>query len=216
MRNAFVVCFVFILLGFKCFSQAVGVPVLIKGKVIDEFTNKPVEVTMVIKDKDDKKIKIQPNTISGEYSQVVKSGETYEVTFLNYDVVKESKTITVEFADAYKEFEFDFNIKKMQNNLQIYEINCFKENTVTLNDECTKLIKDFIDVYKFNRGAKFKLVLNTSNAEEADEVTQKLQELKKACSAWTQYKDRFVIESDEKDSDKDLLIIVTEIKDPLK
>ena len=213
MKKVFSTIFVIIIISYHCFSQ--GVPVLIKGKVLDEFSTAPVQVTMVIKGKDDKKIKIQPNILTGEYQQTIVSGQEIEVTFLNYDIVKETKTITIDNSDTYKEINVDFTIKKMTPNQIIYSFNCFTENSTEINDECNKFFKDFIDVYKFNRGAKFRIELNSTKLNKKTE-NLKIKSLKSACSIWSQFSDRYTVEIVQSDSDYDLLIVVTEIKDPLK
>ncbi len=214
MKKVFSILLLLFMVSLNCYCG--GVPILIKGKVLDEFSNTPTEVTMVIKGKDDKKIKIQPNILTGEYQQVLNSGDVYEVTFLNYDVVKETKTINIEYSEDYKEVEIDFNIKKMTNNRTIYQVNCFNTGTTQISNECSKLFKDFIDVYRFNRGAKFKLVLNSSKAKNKKAEAELLASLQNACAIWNDFSTRYTIETEKLDSQSDLQIIVTEIKDPLK
>ena len=46
-----------------------------------------------------------PNTVDGTYQQVVNSGEEYEITFMNYDIIRENQKVQFEYAEKYTEVE---------------------------------------------------------------------------------------------------------------
>ncbi len=50
----------FLVLATYGYAQS-GVPVIVKGKVLDQYTNKPINVAMMFTDKNGKKFKITPN-----------------------------------------------------------------------------------------------------------------------------------------------------------
>lgn len=220
MKNLIRIVLIFVFYVLITFDASAGIPVLIKGKVLDEFTNKPVDVSMTIKTSDGKKIKIVPNSTTGEYQQVVNSGENYEITFFNFDVAREIQNINVENADKYTEFKFDFKVKKLADGLEVFSKNIFEPNSAELSSEGKKFLEELQTVLKFNRGAKFTLYLNKHGVTDKKTIdaVQKSRHtfLANTISSWKAVSGRIKVEMSSQENASDIKIKVDEIKDPLK
>ena len=195
-----------------------GVPVIVKGKVLDQYTNKPINVSMMFTDKTGKKFKITPNILSGEYQQVLNSGEEYEVTFISYDVIREKHSIRLEHSDKYLEIKQDFFPKRMTPGLEIYSENIFEHNSAKLTPKGTELLEGLAQAMKYSRGAK--LLFNIS-AKDADKPANAKTLLDKRLNALSTHETMKAMKSrisytTENNSNKHLSITVTEINDPLK
>lgn len=207
----------FLVLATYGYAQS-GVPVIVKGKVLDQYTNKPINVAMMFTDKNGKKFKITPNILTGEYQQVLNSGEEYEVTFINYDVIREKNTLKLEHSEKYLEIKQDYFVKRMTPGLEIYSENIFEKNSANLTPSGTELLENLVQAMKFSRGAKLKFNIS---AKDTDKPANAKALLDKRLNALTSYagiqamKSRIIIVP-ENNSPKNVSIIVTEINDPLK
>lgn len=212
------ICLALFLVIATCGYAQSGVPVIVKGKVLDQYTNKPINVSMMFTAKDGKKFKITPNILSGEYQQVLNSGEEYEVTFINYDIIREKHVLRLEHSDKYLEIKQDYFPKRMTAGLEIYSENIFEKNSANLTSSGTELLEQLVQAMKFSRGAKFQLNIS---AKDADKPANAKDLLNKRITALDTYagiqavKSRISIKP-ENNSPKNVSIIVTEINDPLK
>ena len=207
----------FLVLATFGYAQS-GVPVIVKGKVLDQYTNKPINVAMMFTAKDGKKIKITPNILSGEYQQVLNSGEEYEVTFINYDIIREKHVLRLEHSDKYLEIKQDYFPKRMTAGLEIFSENIFEKNSANLTPSGTELLEQIVQAMKYSRGAKLKFNIS---AKDADKPANAKDLLDKRLNALTSYAGIQAVKSrisivPENNSAKNVSIIVTEINDPLK
>ncbi|MGA2296616.1 MAG: hypothetical protein ABSG15_03610 [FCB group bacterium] len=166
MRRKFVV-FTFItgfLLYNICLSQILttaGIQVNVKGKVTDEITGKPVEVTLEIKNPKGEKFRIKTNSIDGTYQQILNSGEKYEITFLNFDILKKTEILQVVDSKIYGEQLVNFTVKKFTKGLPVFSFNAFEDGKASLNDSFREFVKTFEQILIFNRAPKFEIVVSS-------------------------------------------------------
>ncbi len=108
----------------------------------------------------------------------------------------------------------------MTNGLELLKHNIFNTNSSEINNFGKKFIESFTEVLKFNRGAKFTVLIGKYGiniAKESEKIqNERLQSFTHAASAWSSFDKRFKIELNTKDEPFDFKIIVDEIKDPLK
>ena len=207
-------CFVI----FPVCSQT-GVPVIVKGSVLDEFTNKPVIVEMMFTNKDGKKFKIIPNSLTGHYEQVLNSGEDYDVTFINYDVVRETQQLHLEYSAKYLELEHNYSVKRMTNGLELFSANAFKNNSADLVVEGKELLDRIVKTMRFSRGAKLQIKISAKDADKSKNSKELIENRIKSIFGYdglADVKSRISISASDVNTDKNLTVIVTEISDPLK
>lgn len=216
MVSSLVILFVLMFMNASVATADDGIPIVIKGKVTDKFSGKPTELEMVFVSEDGSKTKCNPNILDGHYQQVLTSGKSYTVYFVHFDVAREMYSINIPIYESYQEIERDWQVKKLAVGNHIYDDNAFLDGSAELSPEGILIIKQFSNILKFNRGAKFDLIVSHSATEKKNaklmqdriEALKKLPELSK-------YMSKINIIASEKGK-FNFSLKVTEIVDPLK
>lgn len=215
MKRKFVIIallfFINVLSVEKLQAQEKGVPVVIKGTVSDLFTGKYGSVTMLFEDSSGKKFKIAPDVTNGHYQQVLNSGETYTVTFLNYDVFRETFPIKIDYSDKYVEIEKDFKIRRLTAGLTLFETDIFAPGSAEFTPAGSELLYSIIRSTTFLRGSELELAISAGGKSE---LLARRQSAVSTFAGFDKIKSRIRITSAE--NKNDFKVIVTSIKDPLK
>lgn len=200
------------------YSASESIPVLMKGKVIDKFSNKPCEVKITFIDENSKKFSVQANILDGHYEQVLMSGKQYEVLFFNWNVARESHIINIEDTEEYIEIIKNFEIKKLDVNNVLYDEDLFISSTAELSPAGIVLVKQLENILKFNRGVSLKFIVAT-NAKDAKNTKAELLNLRlnklKRIDEFNKYSSRITFDKENKTENTNFKVIVNEIKDPL-
>lgn len=217
-----------ILLFFAVSLSYTQIPLVVKGKVTDEYTNKPVECTVEFRSEDGKKIRVNTQT-DGLYQQVLTSGETYEVYLYNWDVLRKSENYSVPKLDDYQEVHKDFTVKKLEKGNKVFELNFFDNSSSSLNGESESFLKELNTIMRFNRSVNFDFHINAhdthskSSSKIKSLVSQRKDALSSKISSYSMMKGRVNIIADEsKPSDKpnnsypDVVVTVKDIENKLK
>ena len=130
------------------------VPLVVKGKITDEFSGSPMSLTVEFRTNDGKKIKVKTQN-DGLYQQVLNSGETVEVYFYNYNVLRIKQTYQVPDKDEYQEIEQNFTVKKLVKGNSIYKLDFFSKSKSSINGTADSFLKDLNITMRFNRHVKF-------------------------------------------------------------
>lgn len=191
-------------------SQEKGVPVVIKGLVTDLSTGKFGALTMMFEDSEGNKFKIYPDVTNGKYQQVLNSGVSYKVSFLHYDVFRESFSLEIPFSDKYLEIEKNFQIRRLIPNLTLYDTNIFLKGSAELTPEGAELVANIIRAASYSRGAEFQFIISSGKA--ATLLQQRMATIT-SLAGFARVKSRIKIS--EGNDANDFKAIVTSIKDPL-
>lgn len=152
-----------ILLSLTLNAQLPGngyVQVLIKGTISDEFSGKPCETTITIKDKNGKKFKIKSNSVDGSYEQVLTAGENYEFTFMSYDVLKKVENVYIEPAKKYTEQKSDFTVRKLSPGLKLFSSDLFPAGESSISNSPDEILNELDEILVYNRSVKFEFVVS--------------------------------------------------------
>lgn len=141
------------------------VVVLIKGKVIDDATGKPIGTSFAFKSTKDNRIPVKSNRIGGEYQQVLKSGKKYAVYFDGYRMNSFSAFVEVPNTSEYIEIEKDFHIVPIKKNDEVYKISLFKSNDTLLSEEGTEFLSVIKDYLAFQKNVNVDLIINTRDSK---------------------------------------------------
>ncbi len=147
-------------------SSAFTAQILLKGKVTDIYSGKPMGVTMKFETKSGQIIKIKSDDVSGEYSQLFESGTEYEVTFINKEIVRTTESFKTEDVSTYKEFERNFTVKHLVKGLLFMDVDIFESGSSNLNHKFEDALKELEEVMKFNRNVKFYFVVSLNDVAE--------------------------------------------------
>jgi outer membrane protein OmpA-like peptidoglycan-associated protein len=157
------------------FTQAV---VSIGGRVNCVIDRKPLSVNIEIFDQNGQRInKIKSNASDGSYFITgLKSGNSYEIRFSDFDYMKYSYTMQIPPTDKYLEYSKDFLIipKKAQTQVQI-PVKLFETRKSTLKVGADQFLIDYINLLKSNPTVKIRIVSypdDNSNSPENLSLTQ--------------------------------------------
>jgi hypothetical protein len=216
MRSIFLTIF-FTIIALSLNAQLPGngnVQVVVKGVITDEFSGKPCETTITIKDKNGKKFKIKSNSLDGTYEQVLNAGETYEFTFLNFDVLRKVESLYVEPSKKYTEQKADFTVKKLAQGLHLYAKDIFPAGTSELTDSLQLLLKEFDEILIYNRSAKFEFVVTAHDTYcSAPKIVEQQQSSK---SKKLKKKDKTTFPSIKQQPDPDAGLVKTLVDNRMK
>jgi hypothetical protein len=141
--------------------SGLAVQVIVKGKVIDEYTGKPTEAQIEFKTSSGTKFKIKSNSLDGSFSQVFSAGETVDATFTNFDLIKTTSTFKVDDSDKFKEQSLDLKVKKLTLGTVVYQYTAFPEKNATINSDSKTGIQKLEEIMTFNRNVKFEISVNS-------------------------------------------------------
>lgn len=157
------------------FTQAV---VSIGGRVNCVIDRKPLSVNIEVFDQNGQRInKIKSNASDGSYFITgLKSGNTYEIRFSDFDYMKYSYTIQIPPTDKYLEYSKDFLIipKKAQTKVQI-PLKLFETRKSNLKVGVDQFLIDYINLLKSNPTVKISIISypdDNSNTPENLSLTQ--------------------------------------------
>ena len=130
--NAIALSMVFVV-GMIGFIHAQGTTNLLKGKVIDEAGNVLKGVQVVAKFGDETAAKSK-TTSNGEFTMVLKPGNTYMVNFDRHDIFAAYQDITLPASNTYKEINQTFTLKTYAKGNVIGSYQVFQSGKTTIID----------------------------------------------------------------------------------
>lgn len=170
-----------------------GSQILYKGKVTDLLTGKPVGTVLEFKDKNGKKIKTQSNALTGEWEQLLESGD-YEVLIFSWNVVRQASKLIVPQVEKFKEDKLDFVVRRMEKGDKVYLLQSFAEASSSADMKILSEIDQLKEVMRFNRGVDFVVYVNAEDlfkpiAPQTDEPIQSNPKDKKKKKSKTKEKE---------------------------
>lgn len=163
-----VVLFLLLIASINLYSQSdrqmysIGGNILVKGKVIDENSLQPVGTDIEFRHSNGKKIKIQSNSISGQWEQILPEGN-YTVILYSWNVARKIDEMEVPAATKYKEIQKDFTVKRMLPNDKIFQLSAFDSASENFHGIAKSEIESLKEVMKFNRAVEFTVYVNASD-----------------------------------------------------
>ncbi len=156
-------------------------PAMIKGKITDLYTNSPLAINIELRDTKGAKIKINSNSISGQFEQVLKPGEKYKVIFSGTNILREEMEWTMPDSGKYFEIEVDWKAKNIKVGSEIYKYKIFKPNTAEISTDGLAELDKLKEVIKFNRAISIELFVCSNDSFQSDKKVDinKFKELNK-------------------------------------
>lgn len=153
--------------------------VLLQGRVVDQQTGQPVSVRYVISSSSGKNLKGK-STADGTFKQVVNAGESYTITFNNFDILKTSVDFSIPPSDTYYEEKKDFAVRVLRTGDQLLSMAAFENGTSSLKPEARAELEKLAAMLKENRGLEVSM---TVAGDEAPKKTVKKSSKKKGKKA---------------------------------
>lgn len=145
--------------------------VSLTGKIIDEYSRKPVGIKMLVYDENGKKVsRANSNSSTGYYYITgLKPGKSYYMKFKDDAYFKESIPFDLPETDKYAEFSKDFLVKPLQIGLKLLiKIPPFELNKSKLRVGRDFILENITRALKENRTIKFEIVCFPDNDEEQE------------------------------------------------
>jgi hypothetical protein len=140
--------------------------VLLKGVITDRLTGKPVGVNYEITDMNGIKVgDAKSNPKTGEYSSAVKPGADYTMFFYGFDILKSTKTISIQPASKYEEVPMDFTVDKLVKGMELFSVEGFDPGSAKANITGDKVMAETIAMLKGNRNLHVNVTLLPDMAE---------------------------------------------------
>lgn len=200
-----------------------GVPIVVKGIVTDEYTGKPASVEIIFKNGDGTKIKIQSNSITGKFEQVLNSGTEYEVILQNYDIIRKETSLAIEESDSYMEKKVEFTVKKLKPGRVVFDYDLFASNSTELSDAGKLKLKELKSVMRFNRSVKFEFKVSGRDSGSSSKTLTdgRIQAIKDYIDKWRRAKRRITFVADYSASGSgekgtEVIVTVKSIEDVFK
>ncbi len=153
------------------------VQLILKGKVTDEYSGKPVGATIEFRTNTGKKFKIKSDSLSGEYQQVFQSGEKLEVIIYGWDLIRQNFVVNLPDTNKYAEIEQNFIVKQLREGLIAYRFDCFGTESSELSESCKENLLSLDEVLRFNRNVKFEIQVTTYDTYIKTEKVRKVEKV---------------------------------------
>ncbi len=161
------------------FTLAQPLPIVVKGKVTDELTGQPIGVEIEFRSTDGRKIKINSNSISGEYQQVLNAGEFYDVIFSGPNIIRKVDRLKVDHFDSYDEQEQNFTVIKLEPGRTLFKISAFNKGSNEVSkEEIESVFNQIKEIMKFNRAVNFEFVINAKDTYKKAPIYEYKEEAK--------------------------------------
>jgi hypothetical protein len=149
-----------------------GVQILLKGKIYDEFSGKPMEVNIEFKTESGKKFKNKSNSIDGSYEQIFNSGENVEIIFTNWNIVRIINKISIKDTTKYCEQPQNFYVKKYEKGEAVFKFVLFDENSWNLRSDAAAKIDSLKNMLLFSRNIKIDIRTNGHDSYKQTRTVQ--------------------------------------------
>ncbi|MFM8455865.1 MAG: hypothetical protein ACKOAK_03775 [Ignavibacteria bacterium] len=134
--------------------------IVLKGVITDRVTAKPVGVSYEISDKQGNKVAdAKSNPKTGEYSSALKPGADYTIFFYGFDILKSTKSISIQPASKYEEVSMDFTVEKLVKGMELYSVEGYDPGSTQTNVTGEKVIAEAIAMLKGNRNLHVNITL---------------------------------------------------------
>ena len=191
---------------------------IVKGKITNSETGSPESIDIFFKTSTGKRVKIKSNSITGEYEQLLNAGETYELSFIRWDVLNQPTKLTVEAEDKdYTAQTANFKIKILKEGNKIFSKDAFGKGSSVLSDIGQNLLKDLKKLLRFNRSLSINININASDSgDDTSLLSARMDAIKNFTKKWKKFNRKAnYIESKGNPSD-DLVVIVSKVENTLK
>jgi len=139
-----------------------NVPILITGSI--KNNGSPVGTDIRLVDESGASYKLKSNSMDGFYQQSLKSGLNYHIFIDGYLIDNGNNQINIPPSTEYRELAFNFNVIKLDAELEIFKSNGFEKNKSILSNEGNEYLKDLKELTKTQKSViYFDVIINTSD-----------------------------------------------------
>jgi|GEM_PF-1991382 len=193
---------------------------LIRGTITNNIDNAIEGVEIIFKDASGKKFSTKSDSKTGKYQQLLRSGETYEIYFKRFDVLREEFEIVPESGENnYKEQNLDLKVKLLRKGSTLSELDLFDNNSSKLNSKAENLIEKLKTLLRFNRSIRVSILVSANDGKGGKKLAEaRLKALTDLTGKWRKFNRAANLELDTsyKNGSNDVKVVITEVKNMLK
>lgn len=156
--------FILIFLIFSNGEAQLGKVILLKGKVDEYSTNKPLGLKITFIGSDGRKVVANSNSTDGSYQAVLNGGETYKVIITDYVIVKGDKELVLPSVNEYTEMYKHFSCSKLSPGMVLSTHRIFKPNDDKLFEEKAQLLSEVNELLSNNPRLILKIIVSTEDS----------------------------------------------------
>lgn len=156
--------------------------VLVRGTISDKIDNTPIGVEVRFEDPTGKYFKINSNSLTGKFEQILSSGTQYKVRLFSNNIFPTEFILTTPEVTVYTEIEQNYQVIKLNPGRTVLTYDLFDKgkSELTSDSVTAKFIDELNIKMRFNRNVKVKIeVLGTDSKEYFNKTTEKKVKKKK-------------------------------------
>lgn len=185
--SIFIILFLSTLLVNGQIIQKGSSQVLLKGKVADKLDGKPEGVEIRFEDENGKFFKINSNSLTGNYEQILESGKKYKIRLTSKNIFPLEFPIETEKTKNYLEQTADFDILRLEQGRAIDCSDLFSSGSANLQSNAKSFFDDLNLKMRFNRNVKLSMEVHGCDSRNAFvKITQPKSKKKKADTTFLQ------------------------------
>lgn len=131
-------------------ASALQTNILLQGKIVDDKTGQPVVSKYAITGTSGKTLKGK-SLADGSFKQVLQAGESYTITFTDYNVVKSTANFAIPATDKYYEEKKDFSVRVLRTGDPLLSIDGFDAGKSSLTAAARTELEKIVTMLKENR-----------------------------------------------------------------
>jgi archaellum component FlaF (FlaF/FlaG flagellin family) len=143
--------FVALVLSGVTVASALQTNILLQGKIVDEKTGQPVIAKYAITGGAGKTLKGK-SLADGSFKQILQAGESYTITFNEYNVIKSTTTFAIPATDKYYEEKKDFAVRVLHTGDMLLSLDAFDSGKPSLTTSARTELEKIVTMLKENRG----------------------------------------------------------------
>ncbi len=152
--------------------------VLLQGKLLDEKTGQPVEAKYVIATPSGKNLKGK-STADGSFKQVLNAGESYTITFNDYNIVKMVSEFSMPASEKYYEEKKEFRVRVLRSGDQLLSMAGFDKSKPSLTQGAVSELTKIAELLKENRSLEINMTVAADEVPKKEATKSKSKKQKK-------------------------------------
>lgn len=225
MKNIITLLLIALLSAFSLQSQDLSTRIL-KGKITDKNSGKPLDIEIQFEDSKGKKFKIKSNSLTGMYEQLLNSNETYKITFLRWDILRDETEIKIIAPDASFEPQIqNFEVLVLTLGAELFDFNLFESASADISPKGMEELERLKKIMRFNGALSINIEIHSDDShepssEQAKQLTDKrLTNLKTVTDSWGRFNRKVNYVSSTKpgkDKKADTRVTVDKVEESMK
>ena len=173
----FILVLCFFVINSQSQAQVFGKQILLKGVITDSYDGKPISVEIRIEDENGKFFKIQSNSITGHYEQILEADKNYKIRLNAKNILPTYIDIKTDTTSHYGEQEQNFFVVKLQKGRAVKCLDLFPTGESELNNEAMDIFDEMNTNMRFNRSVSFYFEITADDSwdEYTNTITKKVK-----------------------------------------